>query len=436
MARLKTRQQSSFAWVAGSLLLASCLAVLVTPSAQAATTYQPPQLTNAAVQTATLTTAQAYANAVPGLDAKTLRWFLYSVEHRESTFSATFCNYNDGAGGWNKPLSSFWPTSDHLPHGCGLTQLTGWTHEGMTYPGNSGSAPTMLGKGIYGSIAPPRPVTPLSNPFDPQQNLDRFVTEEVLPDFLVIQKTYPSFTTEQVLRAVAFHWNKGEYQKYDPNNCDYLCLYDKYVAVYKPAVLNDYTWPASGGTTTPPPAPAPSPLPSPSPTTFTLSPNVNAWWIEVSVSGGPSAVNAIVNGGAPVPLTHESWGTWAASVHAPAGSQVSFTAIVNGAAVASPTYAWLGAAPPAPAPAPAPIPTANAPTFAVSPNVNTWWVEVKVSGSPSAVSATIDGGAPIALRATSWGTWALSTHVASGAQVTFTATVGGVAYTSAATTWR
>ena len=61
------------------------------------------ELKNQAVQDATLAVALEYANAVPGLDAKTLRWFLYSIEHRESTFSTTFCNYNDGAGSWNSP---------------------------------------------------------------------------------------------------------------------------------------------------------------------------------------------------------------------------------------------------------------------------------------------------------------------------------------------
>src|SRR5581483_5086627 len=151
------------------LLVGATLAALALPTAQAATPYQPPQLTNQAVQDATLAVALEYANAVPGLDAQTLRWFLYAIEHRESTFSTTLCNYNDGAGSWNQPLSWFWPTRDHLPHGCGLTQLTGWTHEGMAYPGNGANAPAMLGKGIYGSVAPPRPVTALSNPFDPSQ---------------------------------------------------------------------------------------------------------------------------------------------------------------------------------------------------------------------------------------------------------------------------
>jgi hypothetical protein len=317
-----------------ALLLVGVTALaLATPTAQAATPYKPPQLTNQAVQDATLKVSLEYANAVPGLDAKTLRWFLYAVEHRESTFSTTHCNYNDGAGNWNRAIpSSSWPTSDHIPHGCGLTQLTGWTHAGMPYPGNSGSAPTMLGKGIYGSIAPPRPVTSLSNPFDPLQNLRRFVTEEVLPDFVLIKRHYPSYNTEQVLRAVAFHWNKGEYTSYQPWNCDYLCLYDQYVRTYKPAVLADAAWPPGGTPTSPPSGPVSA--------TFTVSPNINSWWIEVGVSPHANAVRASVNGGAPIALKATSWGAWAVSAYVPHGAHVVFTATVIGATAVSPMKTW------------------------------------------------------------------------------------------------
>lgn len=411
-----------------SMMGATALALLV-PDADAGAAYQPPQLTNAAVQDATLQVALEYANAVPGLDAKTLRWFFYAIEHRESTFNTNYCNYNDGAGSWNSPVASFWPTTDHLPHGCGLTQLTGWTHEGMAYPGNTGSAPASLNKGIYGWVTPPRAVTSLSTPFDPVQNLRRFASEEVLPDYVVIAKTYPSFTPEQVLRAVAFHWNKGEYQAYQPSNCDYLCLYDQYVSVYKPAVLADSSWPsttATSTTTTPTPTST-----TRSATTFTVNPNVNEWWVAVSVSGSPSSVSATVNGGSPIALSHASWGAWTVSTHVAAGSSVVFTANVNGQLVKSPTFSWLGAAP---TPAPSPTPTAGA-TFTVSPNVNTWWIEVKVSPTATAVSARVNGGAPIALKASSWGAWTASTNVPHGASVVFTATVNGATATSPVSTW-
>ena len=82
----------------------------------------------------------------------------------------------------------------------------------------------------------------MSDPLDPVQNIERFITEEVLPDFILIKKKYPKFSTDEVLRAVAFHWNMGEYIPYDRNNTSYLALYDKYVLIYKSLVMGD-TWP-------------------------------------------------------------------------------------------------------------------------------------------------------------------------------------------------
>lgn len=309
-----------------SLLLAGCFSGLALPEAAAAAPYQPPELRDPAVQDATLRLSLKYANAVPGLDAKTIRWFLYVIEHRESTFQAHHCNYNDGAQTWNEPRASYWPTRDHIPHGCGLTQLTGWWHAGMPYPNSQATAPDRLYKGVYGMITPPRPVSRVDNPFDPGQNIERFLTEHVLPDYVGIKQKYSWFTPEQTLRAVAFHWNKGDYVQYDPKNCDYLCLYDKYVGAYKPAVLNDKSWPAPGPTAS-----------------FATSPNVNRWWIEVTVKSpqGPvSGVTASINGGAPVALKPTSWGSWGVSTYVPAGASVSYVATVNGAKVYSAPVRW------------------------------------------------------------------------------------------------
>jgi hypothetical protein len=317
------------------LVVSTAAFALLAPTAQAAAPYKPPEMTNQAVQDATLSVALEYANAVPGLDAKTLRWFLYAVEHRESTFNVNHCNYNDGVESWASPRASFWPTSDHYPHGCGLTQLTGWRHAGMPYPNNAASPPSTLDKGIYGMVAPPRTVTSLSNPFDAKQNLRRFVTEEVLPDFVAIHKTYPSYSTAQVLRAVAFHWNKGEYTKYNPNNCDYLCGYDARVAVYKAAVLADHAWPSGGSS----PAPQVTPPSTTSGITITVSPNVNHYWIEAKVSPSASSVTASVNGGTAVPLKATSWGAWAASTYVPSGARVVLTAKV-GSSTATVAKTW------------------------------------------------------------------------------------------------
>jgi hypothetical protein len=321
------------------LLLGGTLAMsFVLPTAAAATPYRPPEMTNQAVQDATLSVALEYANAVPGLDAKTLRWFLYAVEHRESTFSTSYCNYHDGVQSWTSARSSFWPTTDHYPHGCGLTQLTGWRHEGMPYPNNAASPPSTLDKGIYGQITVPRTITSLSNPFDAKQNLRRFVTEEVLPDYLGIKKVYPGYTTSQVLRAVAFHWNKGEYQRYDPNNCDYLCGYDAKVAMYKPAVLADTAWPGTSTSTTTYSAPSSSTSATASGITISVSPNVNTYWIEAKVSPAPSSVTATYNG-ATVALAPNGWGTWSTSKYVPHGAIVVITAKV-GTSTASVTKTW------------------------------------------------------------------------------------------------
>ena len=113
-----------------------------------------------------------------------------------------------------------------------------------------------------------------------------------------------------------------------------------------------------GGATTPPPPPtnnSTSPPPptnnstSPPPTnssfsaSFTPSKNGNDWWVETYVTANEplAGVDARVNGGAWIGLTHESWGSWAKSINAPAGSTVEFRARdAAGDAVVSQAYIW------------------------------------------------------------------------------------------------
>ncbi|MHB8634542.1 MAG: FG-GAP repeat domain-containing protein [Thermoplasmatota archaeon] len=66
--------------------------------------------------------------------------------------------------------------------------------------------------------------------------------------------------------------------------------------------------------------------------------------------------------------------------------------------------------------------SAFAPTF--QPKGNEWWVESKVTAdrTVTAVTASVNGGPPVALGATSWGTWATSMHAANGSVVQFKAT--------------
>lgn len=308
-----------------ALLATGAFAGLVSGPAEAAAPYRPPELRESHVQDEILRLSLKYANAVPGLDAKTLRWYLYVIAHRESTFSTRYCNYNDGAGNWNAPREGHWPTTDKLPHGCGLTQPTGWWHAGMPYPDSKQTAPTVLYKGIYGLITPPRPVSKLDNPFDAGQNLERFITEHMLPDYVGVKKKFSWFSTEETLRAVAFHWNKGDFVQYDPKNCNYLCLYDKYVAIYKPAVLNDKAWPGGAPTAS-----------------FSTSAGANRWWVEVKVkpsTGSVTATSAWVDGKL-VPLKATPWGTWATSTYVPAGASVTYVSTINGAHVYSPAVRW------------------------------------------------------------------------------------------------
>ncbi len=76
--------------------------------------------------------------------------------------------------------------------------------------------------------------------------------------------------------------------------------------------------------------------------TFTPRSVGNEWWVQVTVGGsGAASVCASINGGSCQALAHQSWGDWAASLHAPAGSRVTFTATSSsGAKVTSGGYAW------------------------------------------------------------------------------------------------
>jgi hypothetical protein len=75
-----------------------------------------------------------------------------------------------------------------------------------------------------------------------------------------------------------------------------------------------------------------TPTPSTFTATFTVSPNINNWWVEVSVDANEplAGVAASVNNGSWIALDATSWGTWAKSFHVDSGSSVRFQA-QNGA---------------------------------------------------------------------------------------------------------
>jgi PKD repeat protein len=170
--------------------------------------------------------------------------------------------------------------------------------------------------------------------------------------------------------------------------------------------------------------------PPPAPFAASFSPyGGNNWWVQATVGANQplSSVCASVNGGACQPLSLRSWGAWAASFYVPTNAMVRFTATsaTTGASITSLPYWWPSGT------------LAFTATF--SPyGGNNWWVQTNVNASlPLAgVCASVNGGACQALQLQSWGAWAASFYVATGAKVTFTATsTDGQKVTSAAYKW-
>jgi hypothetical protein len=95
----------------------------------------------------------------------------------------------------------------------------------------------------------------------------------------------------------------------------------------------------TGDAAAPPPPPPPPKLNA----TFTPKAQSNPWWVEVKVSASAPivSVDARVNGGAWTALPKTDWGTWAKSIHAPAGSTVEFRAAdAQGRTELSSPYRW------------------------------------------------------------------------------------------------
>jgi len=146
------------------------------------------------------------------------RWFYYALVHRESGFNRW------AVGPYSEP---------------GLTQLNGSKYEGEPYPENL-RAPNDNDRSYYYDLNFPKfgrwinmsDVSRLDDPFDAEQNLDRFSSGYAVPAFYLFRDWY-GLDDAEALRAVAYHWNKGLYKSYDPNNSDYLGTYDKYVNRYR-----------------------------------------------------------------------------------------------------------------------------------------------------------------------------------------------------------
>ncbi len=195
-------------------------------------------------------------------------WFLKGVAHRESSLNNCLINMDDGIEmigegeeNWNTRRDNCAFTTDDYPHGTGLYQLTGWHYQGSPYPfcldrpdnnhHDYREAMRIIGEnGPFGEWIKMDQVSRLDDPFDPVQSVDRFITGYALPLYYYfrIQPFLEDITpleennlflllnnneTNELWRRVAFHWNKGLFVEYDPNNKDYLELYDEHVEMYR-----------------------------------------------------------------------------------------------------------------------------------------------------------------------------------------------------------
>lgn len=177
--------------------------------------------------------------------------------------------------------------------------------------------------------------------------------------------------------------------------------------------------------------------------------NGNGWWAQVALSGPDAGRIAHVesrdDGGSWVRLARTSWGDHAGSYRIEPGHRVAYkVTLTDGRSVESCAFAHpeprcagaLGGASTGGA-----VPSAS-PTFAASfRNVrgNAWWVEADVTasgGTLAGVDARVEGGTWVPLALRSYGSWARSIHVPSGADVELRArSTAGATATSVAYAW-
>lgn len=159
----------------------------------------------------------------------------------------------------------------------------------------------------------------------------------------------------------------------------------------------------------------------------------NEWWVQVDVTGDPSSVQAMDDGGPWVGLDKKDWGDWAASFHIEPGHDVRFR--VLGDAAEWQVSCWFthpggltptggqtcGTSDEEPPPPPPPSGDFDA-TFRTSGG-NEWWVEIYVDANEplAGVDARADDGTWHELTLRSWGAWAESFHVPDGSVVEFRA---------------
>jgi hypothetical protein len=155
------------------------------------------------------------------------RWFYYAVIQRESSFDPEADNGRDK----------------------GLTQMGNAAFAGRPFPLGLGAPDDAnrqyewdMNFAEYGPWIQMSNVTPMTDWFDPAQNIDRFSTGYAVPAFKLFKEVY-GLSDNETLRAVAYHWKNGMFVTYDPADTKYLEIYDEYVSEFKgPVEAEDGVW--------------------------------------------------------------------------------------------------------------------------------------------------------------------------------------------------
>lgn len=177
-----------------------------------------------------------YPSGVPSgvtkwIDLASIRYgvpagFLAAICERESSFDPGARNLWDQYK--DKPLEQ----------GRGLAQLSGLDYRGSPYPqylmgSNDNNLQWRYDMGFsrFGQWIWMGDVSVMVDPFNPWQNLQRFITCYARPAFYLWKRVY-RLPDPETWRATAYHWNKGLFKPYQASDQSYLKLYDLAIAKY------------------------------------------------------------------------------------------------------------------------------------------------------------------------------------------------------------
>lgn len=149
----------------------------------------------------------------------------------------------------------------------------------------------------------------------------------------------------------------------------------------------------------------------------------NEWWIEADVlTDRPlMRVDTRVDGGTWIPMRVTSWGSWAASAHAPSDSHVQFRVTASDGSLAFPPNGWVW-----PQATEWPPPSSTFDARFENVKGNSGWVQVNLYSSRGldGVSYRVNGGPWSAMTRQSYGDWTAAANVPDGSVVQFRAESG------------